>query len=233
MIRLVTAVALCAFTLPAAAQEVVIKASKVFTLTGAPLAPGAVRVKDGKVAEVAASIAVPPGAKEIDLGGGVLIPGLIDAHTSIGVEGGSAESTAEVTPNFRVLDGVDWSARAFRQARADGVTSVALVPGTDNVIAGLSCVVKTAGDSAKRVVHGDHALVLTLATDPANGNGARNRPDSIYNRQPTNRMGVVWLLRSQLARAKASDAKELAVVREALAGKRPVVCVSRADADIA
>src|SRR5437899_6275020 len=130
---------------PAPADEVVVKAAKVYTAAGAPLAHGMVRVKDGKIAEVAATIHVPAGAKVIDLGGGMLIPGLIDAHTSVGVEGGAAESTQEVTPSFRVLDAVDWSARAFRQARAEGVTVVALVPGTDNVIARLSCVVKTAG----------------------------------------------------------------------------------------
>ncbi len=81
---------------PAAfAEEFVVKAAKVYTQAGAPLAPGAVRIKDGKIVEVAATIATPPGAKEIDLGNGVLIPGLIDAHTSIGIDGGTSESTAE------------------------------------------------------------------------------------------------------------------------------------------
>jgi imidazolonepropionase-like amidohydrolase len=160
------------------------------------------------------------------------MPGLIDAATSIGIEGRSSESTIEITPNFRLLDAIDWSARSFKEARADGITAVALVPGTDNVVAGRSVVVKTAGEPGKRVVAGDHALVLTLASDPATGNNARNRPDSIYNRQPTNRMGVVWMLRNEFARAKTSDAKDAAVYREALAGKRPVVCVSRTDADL-
>src|SRR5262249_9778022 len=73
-------------------------------------------------------------------------------------------------------------------------------------------------------------LVVTLASDPASGNGSRSRPDSIYNRQPTNRMGVVWILRQEFGRAKAASAN--GVLRDAVAGKRPVVCVSRADVDI-
>ena len=170
--------------------------------------------------------------KVIDLGSGVLIPGLIDAHTSLGIDGGTDEQTKEVTPTFRVLDGVDWSARAFREARAEGTTTIGLVPGTDNVFAGLSSVVKTAGDRKRRIVKSDQALVITAASDPADGNSARSRPDSIYARQPTNRMGVIWILRSEFGRAKASTAAETAPIREALAAKRPVVCVSRIDYDI-
>jgi imidazolonepropionase-like amidohydrolase len=84
----------------------------------------------------------------------------------------------------------------------------------------------------KRVVKADNALIITMASDPASGNTARNRPDTIYVRQPTNRMGVIWILRSEFGRAKASTAPPSAPLREALAGKRPVVCVSRVDHDI-
>ncbi len=216
----------------ASAEEVVVKAAKVYTATGVPLVPGAVRIKDGKIVEVATAITAPAGAKEIDLGAGILLPGLVDAHSGIGIEGGAAESTIEVTPNFRVLDAVDWSAHAFREARSDGITTVSLVPGTDNVISGLSSVIKTEGDRKKRVVKSDHALVITMASDPAAGNVSRNRPDSIYNRQPTNRMGVVWILRYEFGRAKSSAEGAIPVLKDALDGKRQVVCVSRSDSDL-
>jgi imidazolonepropionase-like amidohydrolase len=229
MIRAVALTFVFAFVPAAFADEIVIKAAKVYTMAGEPLAPGEVRVKNGKIIEVAKHAKVPEGTKVIDLGSGVLIPGLIDAHTSIGLDGGISESTLEITPNFRVLDAIDFNSRAFRQARAEGVTTVAIVPGTDNVFAGLSAVVKTAGDRKARVVKADHSLVITLASDPGNGNNSRNRPDSIYNRQPTNRMGVVWILREEFARAKAHPGGPLS---DALASKRPVVCVSRADVDI-
>jgi len=230
MKRLLALAVIAAVVLPAPAQEYVVKAAKVYTLAGAPLAPGAVHVRDGKIVAVAGEITPPAGAKVIDLGSGVLIPGLVDAHATVGVDGGSSESTKEITPEFRVLDAADWSAGAFRTARAEGTTTAGLVPGTDNVVAGLGCVVKTAGDPTKRVVSKDNALVITLASDPSNGNGSRNRPDSIYNRQPTNRMGVIWMLRNELIHAR--DAKDATTLRSALDGKRPVVCVSRLDADI-
>ena len=71
-----------------------------------------------------------------------------------------------------------------------------------------------------------------MASDPASGNVSRSRPDSIYVRHPTNRMGVVWMLRSTFDRANRSQTPELAVVREALAGKRPIFAVSRTDHDL-
>jgi imidazolonepropionase-like amidohydrolase len=229
MTRLLTLLAAIAVAIPAHGEDIVIKAAKVYTQAGTPLSPGAVRVHDGKIAEVAAEIAVPPGAKLIDLGQGVLIPGLIDAYTNTGIDGGVSESTREVTPNFRAIDGVDWNARAFRFANAEGTTTVAIAPGTDNVFAGLSSIVKTTGPADRRVVKKDHAFVITAASDPAAGNSARNRPDSIYSRQPTNRMGVIWILRSELSRSKKNDTGP---IREALDAKRPVVCVSRVDCDI-
>jgi imidazolonepropionase-like amidohydrolase len=217
---------------PTAAEESVIRAAKIYTMTGTPLAPGVVRIQDGKITEVGSNLEPHAGAKVVDLGTGVLLPGLVDAHDTLALEGGNAESTLEITPNVRVLDAVDWSHRTFRAARSDGITTIALAPSTENVIAGRSCIVKTAGDPARRIIRKDHALVITAASDPSNGNQARNRPDSIYNRQPTNRMGVIWMLRSELGRAKAGSAAQAGPLGEALKGKRPVVCVSRIDADI-
>src|SRR5262249_62005634 len=101
---------------------------------------------------------------------------------------------------------------------------------TDNVFSGLSCAVKTAGE--RRTVEPELGVVITMASDPANGNNSRQRPDSIYNRQPTNRMGVVWMLRSTFDKAARQQTPELASVREGLEGKRRIFAVSRTDHDL-
>ena len=80
-----------------------ITAAKVYTMTGPPLAPGAVLVSNGKIVQVASKLTPPSGAKVIDLGGGVLMPGLVDAYSSAGVAGHPAETTREITPDYRVL----------------------------------------------------------------------------------------------------------------------------------
>jgi imidazolonepropionase-like amidohydrolase len=215
---------------PARAEDLLIRAAKVYTMAGPPLAPGAVLVSNGKIVQVGTKLTPPAGAKVIDLGSGVLMPGLIDAFSNAGIAGSPAEMTKEITPDYRVLTAVDWRARAFREALAEGTTCMGLAPGTDGVFAGLSCAVKTAG--TQRILQRETGLLITVASDPAAGNSARGRPDSIYARQPTNRMGVVWMLRSTFDKAAREKTPELAVVREALAGQRQIYAVSRTDHDL-
>jgi len=230
----------------AAAEERVIRAGTVFTLAGEPLRPGALRIADGEIVEVAERIAAPAGAEVIDLGpNGALMPGLVDADFPGGLEGPSAEYSREVTPRFRPLPALDRDSRAFVEARAEGTTTAAILPGSDNVISGLAGVVKTS--EALPVLEDATALVITMAEDPARRNRARTRPDSIYVRQPTNRMGVVWILRSTMTRVAAGEpltdrlglGRSSAVgatladpIREAIAGRLPVFARSRTDHDI-
>src|SRR5258708_2517106 len=153
---------------PTQAEDLLIKASKVYTMDGAPLAPGDVIISNGKIAKVGSNLGVAAGAKVVNLGTGVLMPGLVDAYSQAGIAGGATETTREITPAFRAIDSVDWQARAFREALDEGTTCMGLAPGTDNVFSGLSCAVKTAGE--RRTVEPELGVLITMASDPANGN---------------------------------------------------------------
>lgn len=214
------------------AEELFLKAGRVYTLDGPPLSPGVVHVKDGKIVAVGTDLPIPAGSRFRDLGSGVLLPGFIDAASSAGLEGGRAESTVEVSPRLRALDAVDPASSALRRLCHEGVTTVHILPGTDNVISGLSCILKTLTDRRRQPLRADYGLAITTSSDPVEGNSSRNRPDSIYNRQPTNRMGVVWLLRSEFGLATRTSTPDRAVLRELLAGTRPVFCTSRLDTDL-
>src|SRR5713101_3154503 len=93
---------------PGRADDLLINAAKVYTMTGPPLAPGAVLVSAGKIVQVRSKLTAPAGAKVIDLGSGVLMPGLVDAYSSAGIAHSQAEMTKEITPDYRVLTAVDW-----------------------------------------------------------------------------------------------------------------------------
>lgn len=88
---------------------------------GAPIAPAMVRIESGRIVEVGKSLAIPPGARVIDLGGATLLPGLIDLHTHLtdrlGVHWEEALTTT--TPPEAAL----WGARNARDTLLAGFTT--------------------------------------------------------------------------------------------------------------
>jgi imidazolonepropionase-like amidohydrolase len=69
------------------AAPIVLKAARVFTATsGTPLTPGMVIVEGDHVAQVGGDLAIPAGARVIDLGDATLLPGFIDAHVHLSGE---------------------------------------------------------------------------------------------------------------------------------------------------
>ncbi len=75
---------LVAFAASAAAQTTAIRAGHVIDpVTGKVANNQVILVKDGKIAEVGANVAVPSGATVIDLSKEWVLPGLMDAHTHI------------------------------------------------------------------------------------------------------------------------------------------------------
>lgn len=221
---------------PVIAQDdqgsVLYSAGTVYTMAGAPLSPGQVLVSDGKIAAVGSTIPADTvgDAKRVELGAGsVLMPGFVDAYTQTGLESGKPdEQSKELTPRFQAIQAVDWKSDGIQKHLHDGTTTMCICPGTENVIAGISGIIKTAGE---HVINDNHALVASLCSDPANRNSSRQRPDSIYVRQPTNRMGVVWILRNTLSK-ESRELEEANPVDEVLEGKRPLFMVSRVSHDL-
>ena len=211
------------------------KASKVYTMDGEPLSPGMVLVVDGKIKSVTESVDLGGAEVEtIDLGeNSVLMPGLVDAYSQTPLSSaGSDEITSEVTLDFQAIHSIDWDKNALRRQLHSGTTTVNASPGTQNVLGGTAAIVKTM-DHGESVLVEDGAMVAAMCNDPAARNFSRSRPDTIYVRQPTNRMGVVWILRNTFNKAKRStDENEYTKLKESVAAKRPMMIVSRMSYDI-
>ena len=209
-------------------------ASKVYTMEGEPLQPGQVLVVDGKIKAVAKKITLDGLAPEvIDLGEkSILMPGLVDAYSQAAVgNAASDEITREVTPNFRTSLSLDWDKNSLRHQLLAGTTTMCVCPGTQNVIGGTAAIIKTNKSDESLLVE-DGPLLATVSSDPSSGNRSRSRPDSIYVRQPTNRMGVIWILRKSMYSARDPGNSRLAKIRETLEDKRKLMVVSRNANDI-
>lgn len=96
---------------------------------------------------------IPLDAGILDAEGSIVTPGLVDAHSHLGMwedsldfEGADGnEDTDPVTPQLRALDGVNPQDRAFSEAANAGVTTVITGPGSANPIGGQLLAMKTAG----------------------------------------------------------------------------------------
>lgn len=221
-----------------AEERILLRAKQIYSPGSLWGEPGEILVVDGKIKFVGEQVELALPAKEIEVS--VVMPGIVNAYSQAGLSGGESEFSREVTPEFNTLSTIDTQARGFREALDEGVTTVQIIPGSENVFAGLGCIVKTPTDMPLKTRVLDEASCLTLAicSDPASRNRSRTRPDSVFVRQPTNRMGVVWIARSTLHRLGQGQAvSELddegkEILASSLAGERPIISVSRADFDI-
>jgi imidazolonepropionase-like amidohydrolase len=106
--------AVCAFSAGALAQVTVVKAGKlVDPETGKVLSDQTILIRDRRIEKVGAALAIPDGAKVIDLSRMTVLPGLIDCHTHLadGAHNGeplgqfkktAAQVALESVPNARV-----------------------------------------------------------------------------------------------------------------------------------
>jgi len=250
MRRALIAFASFAFAAALAAQDktTVYKGARVWPGGAPPIDDAVLIVARGKVQAVGGpDTPVPAGAQVIDATGRSITPGLIDAAWNGGVaQADQCEQGNETEPAMHVLDSLDAKSKGFARARAAGVTAVHVMPGTQDVIGGLSAVVKTwAPDPAAMVLKDEAALRIVLGAEPSAGNRAirGGTIDSIYYRRPTTRMGVVWEVRKNFYAAKDRLARTLGggepppdrgleVLCRVLQGKLTAVTTARSEQDL-
>lgn len=220
----------------AGSDRFLIRAKHLYCANGQKDGPGEVFISGGKIKFVGSSIDVSSPVTIIEVDS--LMPGIVDAYSSLGLSGGTSEVSREITPEFDTYSAIDWGSRDFLEALEDGVTTAQVIPATESVFSGLACIAKTAGDLAGRTIASSGTAVLAVSSDPTSRNRARARPDGIYMRQPTNRMGVVWIIRSSMNHVRSggtvagADPMSTDLLKEVLQGKRRSLAVSRTDFDI-
>ncbi|MEM6995473.1 MAG: amidohydrolase family protein, partial [Myxococcota bacterium] len=103
------------------------------------------------IAAVGVAVKAPSDAKVIDVSGKTITPGIIDTHSHIGVYASPGftahadgnEMVSPTTPQVRAEDGYWPQDPQIERARAGGVTTMQILPGSANLIGGRSVVVKT------------------------------------------------------------------------------------------
>ena len=132
------------FTLPLSAQEKpqAFIGARILPIEGAEIENGVLVVQGGKILAMGgAGTAIPADAVRHDAKGKVIMPGLVDSHSHIGSAEG-ADSTAPLQPEVRVSDSLNLGAASIMKARAGGITSVNVMPGSGHLLSGQTMYLK-------------------------------------------------------------------------------------------
>jgi imidazolonepropionase-like amidohydrolase len=129
---------------PRASQPTLIRNATVLDGLGGERANADVLMRDGRIVEIGAALAAPEGGSVIDGAGKFVTPGIIDAHSHLGVypapgidatsDGNEATdpNTAEVWAEHSV-----WPQDpGFGRAVAGGITALHILPGSANLFGG-------------------------------------------------------------------------------------------------
>jgi imidazolonepropionase-like amidohydrolase len=163
---------LCGF--PAGAQaQIAITADTLYTMSqGAqPIVNGVVLIKDGKIDQVGSqsSVSIPSGYETHSAS--VVTPGLIDAHSVVGLAGiynqdqdqDQLETSNPIQPELRAIDAYNSREQLVSFVRSLGITTLHTGHGPGAVVSGQTMLVKTGSpDLRESLIDSTAMLAMTL-----------------------------------------------------------------------
>jgi imidazolonepropionase-like amidohydrolase len=199
-----------------------IRNATILTITKGTIDKGTVVIRNGKIAAVGADVDVPRGATEIDGNGLYVMPGIIDAHSHIAIDGSVNESSLSVTSMVGTADVLDPLDIDIYRGLAGGVTTANVLHGSANAIGGKNAVIKLRWGKDARGLLLDGAppgIKFALGENPkrSNASAARTGGEARY---PATRMGVIDVIREAFTEARAYQSKWKTYEAAAKAGDR-------------
>lgn len=239
---------LAAFVIAApATAQVAVRADTLYTMAGAPIVGGVVLIgHDGRIKEVgpASRVRIPRGMKT--LSARIVTPGLVDAHTVVGLAGAlnynhdqdQLETSSPIQPELRAVDAYDARERLVEWVRTFGVTTMHTGHGPGALMSGQTMVVKTRGISVREALV-DSATMVAMTLGPSVENNFRGKSPGTRAKSMA-MLRAVFLKAQDYARkrAQADSTKrpaqdlELEAVAAVLDGRMPALITAQQMTDI-
>ncbi|MDF2157805.1 amidohydrolase family protein [Algoriphagus sp. CAU 1675] len=173
--------------------SVLIKNATVITVTNGNLENSDVLVQDGIIKQIGQNLNAPSGVQTIDATGKYLMPGIIDAHSHVGLDVVN-EATSPIVAEVRMKDVVNPYEVGLYRALAGGVTISHAMHGSANVVGGQNATLKHrwgSSDPADIIMQdAPRTIKFALGENPTRVHGRGN------GIQPRSRMGVEAILRN-------------------------------------
>jgi len=177
-------------------STVALVGATVFTGTGQRIDNGTVILDGGKITAVGANLPVPAGAKVVDGRGKFVTPGIIDAHSHLGVY-----ATPEVWANSDGNEATDpntaqvWAEHSvwpqdpgFIRALEGGITTLEILPGSANLFGGRAVILKNVPGRTVQDMKfpgAPYGLKMACGENPKRVYGSKGR-------SPSTRMGNIY-----------------------------------------
>jgi imidazolonepropionase-like amidohydrolase len=186
------------------AQDIAVRAGTIHTVAGDVIENGVVVIRDGKISAVgpAASVNIPSGMQVLDAA--VVTPGLIDAHSVVGLAGymnqdddqDQLERSEAIQPELRAVDAYNAREPLVEWLRTFGITTIHTGHGPGEIISGQTLIAKTTGTTVATSVINPAAMVAATIGEGAVMSGGDDR------KTPGTRGKVAAMLRTELVKAQ-------------------------------
>ena len=191
-----------------AIAQVAVRGKTVYTMAGdgnaalRSIRNGVVVVRNGKIAAVgpADRVTIPPGFRVLEAE--VVTPGLVDAHTIVGLTGiynqphdqDQLERSAPIQPELRAIDAYNTHEKLVEWVRNFGVTTLHTGHAPGELISGQTMIVKTFGNTVE-----DAVVVETAAVAATLSPRAKKKEKG---KSPGTRGKMMAMLRAEFIKAR-------------------------------
>jgi imidazolonepropionase-like amidohydrolase len=197
------------------AQSLAIRAETIYTMAGDPVRNGVIIIHDGKIERVGSDTQVPVPAGMKTLTAKVATPGLVDAHTVVGLTGylnqdhdqDQLEKSAAIQPQLRAIDA--YNAREFLVGwvRSFGITTIHTGHGPGALVSGQTMIAKTRGETVEEAVVEPMTMIAANLGPDAFGDGAKS-PGTRAKQMSMLRAALIKAGEYKNKRAKSEDDKK-------------------------
>ena len=174
--------------------DLFIRDARVLTMAGPELDRASIRIRSGKIEAVGPEVQSDGITSVIDARGWYVMPGIIDCHSHMAVDGSLNEFSESITCQVRIADVIDPDDVAIFRALAGGTTMAHVLHGSANTIGGQCCLLRMKyGRSAQEIRARDVPPTVKFALgENVKQSNFRQRSGKRF---PVTRMGVEATLR--------------------------------------
>ena len=187
--------------LSGAEKSVLFRNGNIITVSGETIKDGDILLKGSKIAKIGKGLKHDSQTEVVDLDGKWVMPGIIDSHSHIAIEGGVNEVGNLITSEVDIKDVIWPEDINIFYALTGGVTTIHTMHGSANSIGGRGIVLKLRwGKSAEEMIFegAPPTIKWALGENPKQSNVFSAGPA----RYPKTRMGVEASIRREFEKAK-------------------------------